>query len=270
MATLVVLAAGVGSRYGKGVKQLAPIGPKGETLMEYSVRDAMAAGFDKAVFIVNVSIYREFSKTVLPRMRAMGMWCDVVLQAIPVYRRKPMGTGQAIMLCRDYISEPFAIINADDYYGKEAYEKAYEYLYGDEHGERYGTIGYSLRNTLSSNGPVTRGVCEMDNAGRLVRIRETKNITMEGGACQGLNGDEIVVVNFWLLPPSFVDRAARGYEQFIQRSDHVNDEYLLPDIVDEMIRKDNVAVDVIRTNARCYGMTYASDVEYVKRNVCEK
>ena len=271
MPALVILAAGIGSRYGKEAKQLAPIGPKGETLMEYSIQDALAAGFGKIVFVINRNIYNEFHATVVPRISKQYIRWAYVVQDIPQGRAKPMGTGQAIMLCRDVIDEPFAVINADDYYGAEAYRKAYAFLCGEA--ERYGMIGYALCNTLSDNGGVTRGVCVMDDAGHLEGIKETKNIKriadrIEDGTGQRFDGDEIVAMNFWLLPSSFIGIVKERYEEFVQRmNDPKQDECLLPNIVDDMIRNDNVVVEVIKTNAMCYGMTHKGDTEAVRKNI---
>lgn len=268
MATMVVLAAGKGARYGKGIKQLAPIGQQGEPLMYYAIQDAMSAGFNKFIFVISREMHDEFFKAVYCRIRTLPVWVMVIYQDTPFYRVKPLGTGEAVILCREYIDEPFAVINADDYYGKQAYEKAYEYLYSNPTAERYGLIGYTLRKTLSDNGSVTRGVCEIDETGRLVRIRETKNIKAEGGTIKGLSGNEIVSMNFLLLPPSFVDVA---YERigkfFLGCNDPEQDEYLLPNILDEMIRRDEIRVDVIKTDARCYGITYESDIDKVRAEV---
>jgi NDP-sugar pyrophosphorylase family protein len=264
MATLVILAAGVGSRYGKGIKQLTPIGPQGETLMELSVRDAVAAGFDRFIFIINSSIIAEFYNTVGKRMEAQGIQYEIVFQSIPLYRNKPWGTTQAVMLCRNYIREPFAVINADDYYGAEAMAKAYTFLI--DNAGQYGMICYTLSNTLWSSGAVTRGICETDSRGNLVGIRETRNITTEGGTVQKFKGTEIVSVNFLLLPPSFFDMASRNFQQYMWRGfDISKDEWLLPDTIDSMIRNDNVNVKIIQNNSRCIGMTYESDTEAVRK-----
>lgn len=262
MPTLVILAAGKGSRFGKGIKQLTPIGPQGETLMEYSVRDGIAAGFDRFIFIINREIYPIFYERVERRITALDIQYIVIFQDIPLYRTKPFGTGQAVMLCREYITEPFAVINADDYYGPEAMRMAHTFLCDNP--EAIGTICYTLSNTLYSSGGVTRGICEIE-AGRLVGIRETKNITTEGGTVQGFKGTEFVVVNFWLLPPSFFDIAERNFVQYgWSEFDIEQDEWLLPEVVDSMIRNDNVNVHVLKNNARCIGMTYESDMDAVK------
>lgn len=263
MPTLVILAAGMGTRYGKGIKQLTPIGPQGETLMEYSVRDAVAAGFNRIIYIINSSIDAEFNRGPMRRMADVKVQQIVIYQDTPCYRTKPLGTAQAIMLCKEHIQEPFAVINADDYYGAEAMGKAYKYLCDNPKG--YGTICYTLRNTLIGSGRVTRGICEIDSAGQLTGIRETKNIIAEGGTVQGYTGDEIVVVNFWLLPPSFVGIAQRNFARHTWAGfDIYNDEWLLPNVIDSMIRNDNIHVDIIKINGRCVGITHESDTEKVR------
>lgn len=268
MATLVVLAAGTGSRYGKGIKQLAQIGPKGETLMEYSVRDAVAAGFDRVIFILNREIYAEFDRGVRQRIADLDIQQIVIFQDIPCYRTKPLGTAQAVMLCREHIAEPFAVINADDYYGAEAYRKAHTFL--RDNAGAYGTIAYTLCNTLWSSGGVTRGICEIDNAGHLVGIRETKNITVEGGTVQKYKGTEIVSMNFWLLPPSFFAMASENFAQYRWAGfDVEQDEWLLPEAIDSIIKNNFINVHVLKTNARCVGITHEKDTEAVKKYLKE-
>lgn len=258
MATLVILAAGVGSRYGKGIKQFEKIGPQGETLMEYSVRDAVAAGFDNIIFVIRPDIYAEFIEI---EQRIKGVRYSIVFQEIPKGRTKPMGTGQAVMLCKEYITEPFAVINADDYYGAEAYRKAYTFLCD---GAGYGMIAYNLEDTLCSNRTVTRGICEIDNAGRLLRIRETKGIKRDDKD-QKYNGREIVSVNFWLLPPSFFDMATDNIKQYIwEEFKPERDEVLLPDVIDSMIRHEKINVNILTDNSYCLGITYEKDTQTIR------
>ena len=248
MATLVILAAGVGSRYGKGIKQFEKIGPQGETLMEYSVRDAVAAGFDNIIFVIRPDIYAEFIEI---EQRIKGVRYSIVFQEIPKGRTKPMGTGQAVMLCKEYITEPFAVINADDYYGAEAYRKAYTFLCD---GAGYGMIAYNLEDTLCSSRTVTRGICEIDNAGYITGIKETRNVT-------GGYKNKIVSMNFWLLPPVFINILADEYDRYKEEE---QDEYLLPDVVDRLIEQKKIKIKMIKINNKCYGMTYKSDKEKVQ------
>ena len=206
---LVIMAAGIGSRFGKGIKQLEPVGPNGEIIMDYSIHDALEAGFDKVVFIIRKDLEEDFRRIIGNRIEKLTQ-VQYAFQALedlpegfvkPKGRTKPWGTGQAVLCCKDLLEEPFVVINADDYYGKEPYVRLHEYLV-QETGEREDQIpvcmaGFTLGNTLSDNGGVTRGICQMDGSGRLTGIRETKNIvkTLDGAAVEGPGGLTPVDVN---------------------------------------------------------------------------
>lgn len=279
--TLVILAAGIGSRYGGGVKQLEPVGPQGEIIMDYSVHDAIAAGFNKIVFIINRKIEQDFYEVIGHRMeerfKALGVKWAYAFQEMtdpPAGRTKPWGTGQAVLSCKGILQEPFAVINADDYYGREAFRKAYDFLAGYEAGEKdhYGMVGYILRNTLSDNGGVTRGICSTDENGSLIGIDETRGIvkTAQGAAAPKgetmcpLDLDALVSMNFWMLPASFVDRLEEGFPVFRQNmSDALKDEYLLPVIVDGLLQAGKARVTVIPTEDSWFGVTYKEDKQSV-------
>lgn len=275
--TLVVLAAGIGSRYGGGVKQLETIGPDGEILMDYSIHDAIAAGFSKVVFIISRKIEQDFYEVIGRRMeerfRALGVkWAYAFqeLVELPEGRTKPWGTGQAVLSCKGIVNEPFAVINADDYYGREAFQKAYAFLtaWKPTEPEEYGMIGYVLKNTLSDVGGVTRGICTTDETGVLVGIEETRNIvkTDGGAAAKTENGlrpldmESLVSMNFWMLSPLFIQRLEEGFPRFrAEMKDPVKDEYLLPVIVDGLLQDGRARVSVLPTEDSWFGVTYKED-----------
>ncbi len=278
--TLVILAAGIGSRYG-GVKQLEAVGPQGEVIIDYSIHDAIAAGFNKIVFIINRKIEQDFYEVIGHRMEArfkeLGVeWAYAFQEMVdaPAGRTKPWGTGQAVLSCKGILNEPFAVINSDDYYGCEAFRKAYDFLvnYTPAAKEHYGMVGYILKNTLSDNGGVTRGVCTTDEKGSLIGIDETRGIVKtadgaaapRGGEMCPLDMDSLVSMNFWMLPPSFLDRLEEGFPAFrANMTDPMKDEYLLPVIVDSMLQADKARVTVIPTEDSWFGVTYKEDKQTV-------
>ncbi len=212
---LVILAAGIGSRFGGGIKQLEPVGPDGEIIIDYSIHDAIKAGFNKIVFIIRRDIEQDFREMIGERIEKLCAKLNVEIcyayqdiDDIPIRkpegRTKPWGTGHAVLACRGIIREPFAVINADDYYGKNGYAKAAKFL---ESG-KYGLVGYILKNTLSDNGGVTRGICSVNADGALTGIDETHDIvkTATGAEANGkpLDLEALVSMNFWCLPASFV------------------------------------------------------------------
>ena len=275
--TLAVLAAGIGSRYGAGIKQLERVGPSGEIIMDYSIHDAIRAGFNRVIFIIRPDIYEDFREVIGDRLeakfRALGVKWDYAFQELtdmPEGRTKPWGTGQAVLACRELLDGPFAVINADDYYGESAYRKAYEFLSGSRPEEpyRFGMVGFILKNTLSDAGAVTRGVCTVDGKGYLTNIVETRHIvkTAAGAEARGpagvrvLDGDSLVSMNMWMLTPAFVDALAGGFERFkAGMADPLRDEYLLPDIVDRMLQAGLATVQVLPSEDRWFGITYQDD-----------
>lgn len=279
--TLVVLAAGIGSRYGAGIKQLESVGRQGEIIMDYSVHDAIAAGFNKIVFIINRKIEQDFYEIIGRRMeekfRALGVKWAYAFQETkdpPAGRTKPWGTGQAVLSCKGILREPFAVINADDYYGREAFCRAYDFLanYVPGEKERYGMVGYILKNTLSENGGVTRGICTTDENGALVGIDETRGIvkTADGAAAprgeemRALDAESLVSMNFWMFPPTFMERLEEGFPMFLAAmTDPVKDEFLLPVVVDDLLRAGRADVTVIPTEDSWFGITYKEDKQPV-------
>lgn len=223
--TLAILAAGIGSRFGGGIKQLEPVGPHEEIIIDYSIHDAIAAGFNKIIFIIRRDIEADFKRIIGERIEKvcapLGVKICYAFQelsdipiSLPEGRTKPWGTGHAILACKGLINEPFAVINADDYYGKDGFRKAAAFLQKG----RYGLVGYILKNTLSDNGGVTRGICNVKD-GRLVGIDETKNIVKtNGGAAangQALPLDALVSMNFWCFPSSFLPVLESGFTLFL-------------------------------------------------------
>ena len=283
---LVFMAAGIGSRFGKGIKQLEPVGPNGEIIMDYSIHDALEAGFDKVVFIIRKDLEEDFRRIIGNRIEKLTQ-VQYAFQALedlpegfvkPKGRTKPWGTGQAVLCCKDLLEEPFVVINADDYYGKEPYVRLHEYLV-QETGEREDQIpvcmaGFTLGNTLSDNGGVTRGICQMDGSGRLTGIRETKNIvkTLDGAAVEGPGGltpvdvNSKVSMNMWGLTPAFLQELETGFVRFLKNltpEEEQKAEYLLPTIIDGLIQEGRARVKVIDTDARWFGVTYQEDKEAV-------
>ena len=277
--TLVILAAGLGSRFG-GVKQLAAVGPGGEAIIDYSIHDAIRAGFTKIVFILRRDIFEDFMETLGHRMEevflAHGVKWEYVFQEmgdVPEGRTKPWGTGHALLACEPVLQEPFAVINADDYYGREAYDKAADFLRRcDPAKDAYGMVGFVLKNTLSDNGGVTRGVCDQDENGMLAGIRETHDIvkTADGAAADGgaLDVESLVSMNLWMLTPAFVARLGDGFAAFrAGMKNPLKDEYLLPEIVDRLLKSGEATVEVLRTEDKWFGVTYQEDLPTVREAI---
>ncbi|MCD8098785.1 MAG: nucleotidyltransferase [Lachnospiraceae bacterium] len=278
--TLVVMAAGIGSRFGGGVKQLEPVGPSGEIIMDYSIYDALEAGFDRVVFIIRKEIEKDFQEIIGVHMQKL-VETAYVFQEVddlpagftnPEGRTKPWGTGQAILCCKDAVKEPFAVINADDYYGKEAFVKIHDYLAQDRPAMGrldFCMAGFKLGNTLSDNGGVTRGVCSQDEAGRLIGVAETKNIVKtEGGAAvqnadgtqTPLAGDRLVSMNMWGFTPEIFDVLESGFADYLANlSDPMKGEYLIPTVVDQLIQEGKADVAVLPSNDKWFGVTYKED-----------
>ena len=275
--TLVIMAAGLGSRFG-GIKQLAPVGPNGEIIMYYSIRDALEAGFDRVVFVIRHELERDFREVIGNRVEAS---CPVSYAyqelddlpapfVCPSERVRPFGTGQAVLACRSLVNTPFLVINADDYYGKTAFRIAHDFLLqnGKERG-KYCMPGFVLRNTLSDNGPVTRGICRVDAEGNLVGITETRGVIRNGpgvvverdGARIPIDPDAVVSMNMWALTPDFFEALEKGFVRFLEglSAQDITSEYMLPVVVDELIRGGKVTVRVERCPDRWFGVTYKED-----------
>lgn len=272
-ATLVVMAAGMGSRFG-GLKQLEPMGPSGESILDFSVYDAKKAGFTKVVFVIKKAIEAEFKEKVGRRIEEK-IAVEYVFQetdrlpagyTCPEGREKPWGTGQAVLCCRDAVTTPFAVINADDFYGPSAFEKIYNQLKADN--GRYCMVGFRLGNTITENGHVSRGVCVAEN-GLLSDICENPKIDsscvseMNGEKIQ-LSPDTVVSMNMWGFGTDFFDFLETDFKAFLDaRGGELKSEFYLPSVVDRLIRDGIKAVDVLVAEDKWYGVTYKEDKDTV-------
>ena len=278
--TLVIMAAGIGSRYGGGIKQLAAVGPNGEIIMDYSIHDAIEAGFDKIIFIIRRDIEEAFREAIGDRIQGicagLGVELGYAFQeldalpagvTLPEGRTKPWGTGQAVLACKDQLDGPFAVINADDYYGKQAFVLLHDFLetYTPEKPGDLCMAGFVLKNTLSDNGAVTRGICRMNVEGYLTGVDETSGIekTADGAQASGkaVDPDSLVSMNMWGLTPEFADMLEQGFVEFFQgiAGNELKAEYLLPIFIDSLLKQGKVSVKVLPTQDRWFGVTYQED-----------
>lgn len=279
---LVIMAAGIGSRFGGGIKQLEPVGPGGEIIMDYSIHDALEAGFNKIVFIIRKDLEADFKEIIGRRIEKIAP-VEYAFQELddlpegyekPADRTKPWGTGQAILCAKKLISEPFIVINADDYYGKEGFKKIHDYLVNemDTEAEVFDICmgGFILGNTLSENGGVTRGVCQVDDDGVLIDVTETYELLRNGDVAEGRDEDgrpvtvpigRHVSMNMWGLAPSFLDELERGFPVFLdeRKAGDIKSEYLLPKIIDKLVRSGRARVKVLETPDKWFGVTYRED-----------
>ena len=272
--TLLLMAAGKGSRYGK-LKQFDGLGPNEEFLMEFSISDALEVGFDHIVVITqksNVDFLREHLEARLPK----GVKIDVLAQEISdlpngleaiASREKPWGTAHAVWTARNVINGPFVVINADDYYGKQAYARAASFVSNDEKGSHFGLVAYTLKDTLSVYGSVSRGVCKQDG-NQLVTVEERIKIEEVDGqiidADTGIKftGDELASMNFWVCRPEIFDHIEHDLRQFIEQGENLEKgEVYLPFVIKEMLQQGKVNVEVIPSESRWFGVTYAADKE---------
>lgn len=287
--TLIIMAAGIGSRFGGGIKQLEKMGPNGEIIMDYSIYDAKAAGFTKVVFIIRRDIEQDFKEIIGNRIAA-HIPVEYVFQdiadlpegfSVPAGRTKPWGTGQAVLCCKGVVNEPYVIINADDYYGREAFVKLHDFLTCHTGGGEkliMGMAGYILENTLSENGTVTRGVCMVDEQGYLKSIHETTGIRADGTGRILCNDEAVqewihprvnVSMNMWAGFPAFLDYLERGFVEFLRGigDDPQKKEYLLPTIVAGLLEEELAAVKVYETQDRWFGVTYLEDKPLVVESI---
>ena len=286
--TLLIMAAGIGSRFGGGIKQLEPVDEQGHIIMDYSIHDAIEAGFNKVVFIIRKDIENEFKDVIGNRIEAVckahSVTVEYVFQDIndipgelPEGRTKPWGTGQAVLAAKDVLTTPFVVINADDYYGKEGFREIHDYLVK---GGQSCMAGFVLKNTLSDNGGVTRGICKMDEYNNLTEIVETSNIVKnaEGAEADGvkLDTESLVSMNMWGLAPEFLKTLESGFQYFFEKvvpENLIKEEFLIPTFIGELLAEGRISVKVLRTNDTWYGMTYKEDVAAVKdsfRDMLEK
>lgn len=278
--TLVIMAAGIGSRFGGGIKQLEKMGPNGEIIMDYSIYDARKAGFNKVVFIIRREIEKDFKETVGDRIAGV-MKVEYVYQeldripsgySVTPGRTKPWGTGHAVLMCKDVVKEPFAVINADDFYGEEAYKIIHDALVNPvKSGCRYDfcMAGFRLGNTLSENGAVTRGICVADKDGYLQSVCETTGIRdVDGKIVYDDNGSDTVAtasscvsMNMWGITPEFFDELEPRFRRFLDEipEGDIKREFYLPTVMDELIREKLAKVRVIPTDGKWFGVTYKED-----------
>lgn len=285
---LVIMAAGIGSRFGGGIKQLEAVGPNGEIIMDYSIYDAIEAGFNKVVFIIRKDIEKDFKEVIGNRMEKI-IKVEYAYQElddlpegyeVPEGRTKPWGTGQAILSCMGIINEPFAVINADDYYGKEAFVKIHEYLVTNRAKSEkldFCMAGFILGNTLSDNGEVTRGVCQVNSEGYLVDVDETsgimesdgKVVTKTDSGIKEIDAKSHVSMNMWGFTPEIMNILDEGFEEFLSElgDNYEKKEYLIPIIVDDLIKKQIVTVKLLETKDKWFGVTYKEDKDAVIKSI---
>lgn len=288
--TLVIMAAGIGSRFGKGIKQLTSFGPSGEIIMDYSIHDAIEAGFEKVVFVIRRSMLEDFKAIIGDRI-AEKIEIAYAFQELedlpegfekPADRTKPWGTGQAILACRGIVDGPFAVINADDYYGKSAFCKVHDYLQNalnaDGGSYHFCMAGFVLKNTLSEHGGVTRGICSINELGELTAIDETKNIMrtktgaavgLPDGSMREVDPECLVSMNFWGFTPDFINELERGFRAFLAGigDKALTAEYLLPTIVDGMLKEKRVELTVLPSEDRWFGVTFQDDIPFVRDSI---
>lgn len=288
--TLVIMAAGIGSRFGERIKQLEPIGPNGELMMDYAVSDALRAGFTHVVLIIRRDIEALVRERIGNRFSRFVKVTYVfqekddlpVRRELAARRSKPWGTGQALLTLRDLGLKSFAVINADDFYGAEAYRVAYDYLSRADNGGKavpeYAMCGFLIQNTLSENGTVTRGICTVKN-GFLTGVEETKELRRDpDGAIRGVyNGENKLVpentpvsMNLWCFTEEYLSALSGQFTEFLNAVDEANanqGEFLVPISVDRLIGEGKCAVRVLEVHEKWFGMTYAQDVEAVRAEI---
>ncbi len=279
--TLLILAAGMGSRYG-GLKQLDPMGPHGETIMDYSVRYALESGYGKVVFVIRRSMEEDFAKLILPRY-ADKIPVQYVFQELDMLpagfsvnpeRKKPYGTAHAILVAKDAIREPFTVINADDFYGRDAFQVMADFLthVPDAKPSTYAMVGYRLDKTLSKHGTVSRGVCQTDDEGFLRTIVENHKVgytdngieNIEEGLMARYDGSEPVSMNFWGFTPDFFNGLNTLFEDFLRKNEqNITAEFPIPDVITHLMRTQAARIKVLHSNAEWFGVTYQEDRTYV-------
>jgi len=282
--TLIILAAGMASRYGS-VKQIQGFGPGGETLMDYSIYDALRSGFNKIVFIIRREFANDFKQIFEPKLKD-SVTIEYVYQEmnsftegvhVPADRKKPWGTAHAVLCAMEKVNEPFAVINADDFYGYDAFKKASNFLESECAADRYAILGYDLLKTLSDNGTVNRGICQVDKEGNLTSIAERINVSMKHGkvVCDDnkepkeLPLNTSVSMNFWCFHPSIFEYTQKLFREFLR--DHIHDpksEFFIPIVADQFI-KDGGVIRVITTHVPWFGVTYKEDAPEVAKKLHE-
>jgi len=281
--TLVVLAAGMASRYGS-MKQTQGFGPSGETIMEYSIYDAIQAGFGKVVFIIReefLDMFKQnFGNKLSSRIEVGYVFQELskyTNRPVPEERKKPWGTAHAVLCCKGTVNEPFAVINADDFYGKDGFLKAYNFLTNGVSEKQYAIIGYELKKTLSDNGSVSRGVCNVDANGNLIDINErTKIFRNEKGiityedesGLHEVSEDSSVSMNFFAFAPNFIDYCEKYFSDFLDKEiNNPKGEFFIPLVVDKVVKNKLADVSVIPTSAQWFGVTYKEDAPDVQASI---
>lgn len=286
---LVIMAAGMGSRYG-GLKQIDPVDEQGHIIMDFSIFDAKRAGFKKVIFIIKKEIEKDFKEVIGNRIEKV---VDVAYAfqdlhnipdgyEVPAGRVKPWGTAHAVLSCKDLIDGPFAVINADDYYGRDAFQKIYDFLSAHEDNEKYcyTMVGYQLENTLTENGHVARGICEMNEAGELVSVTERTRIEKRDGGAAFTEDDgatwttlpegTIVSMNMWGFTEGFLGEIDNGFEAFLEeglKKNPLKCEYFLPTVVSNLLTQDKATVSVLTSEDKWYGVTYKEDKPVVEQAI---
>ena len=280
--SLVIMAAGIGSRFGGGIKQLEPVGPNGKIIMDYSIYDAIKSGFNKIIFIIRKDIEKNFKEVIGNRIEKICKKLNVEVHyvyqelenipsdfKVPKERKKPWGTGHAVLACKDIIKEPFVVINADDYYGKNSFKNMYEFL--SKNNNKFCMVGFKLKNTLSDNGGVTRGICQVDKNDYLTEIIETSDITKIGKKVfaeeNEIDINSNVSMNMWGLTPEFINTLEQGFIEFLEKEvNNIKSEYLLPIFIGELLKENRIKVKVLETKDKWFGVTYKEDKELVKNS----
>ena len=278
--TLLILAAGMGSRYG-GIKQMDAFGPHGETIIDYSIYDAIQSGFGKIVFVIRQDFADHFKEIFENKLKGK-VQTEYVMQELNSYvdsyqvateRSKPWGTAHAVLCAKEVINEPFAVINADDFYGRDAFDKAYHFLTNDVAVDKYCIIGYQLEKTISKNGTVSRGVCQVDSAYNLQSIHERTKIFPEGNKIYYIENtqqvplpdDSVVSMNFWGFDPNVFDFMQDLFKKFLlENAANPKAEFFIPIVADEFIQQGKGDIKVIPTSSQWFGVTYKEDAEGVK------
>ncbi|MBQ5403510.1 MAG: nucleotidyltransferase [Bacteroidales bacterium] len=275
--TLVVLAAGMGSRYG-GLKQIDKLGPSGQAILQYSCYDAARAGFGKVVFVIRRDIEKDFKDVIISKVKK-SINCEYCFQekndlpegfTLPETREKPWGTAHAVLAARKNVMEPFAVINADDFYGKEAYQTIADYFktMPKNTTNQYCMVGYPVKNTLSEYGTVSRGICNTDSEGNLTTVVERTKIIRENGKIVFIEGEEKteiaentpVSMNFWGFTPSFFKHLEDAFKEFLKENiDKPKAEFLIPWVVDKLIKNKIAQTKVLTSEAQWFGVTYKED-----------
>ena len=280
---LLIMAAGIGSRFGEGIKQLTPVGPNGELIIDYSIHYAMQAGFDEVVFVIRKDIEKDFREVIGDRIDKK-IKTKYVFQELtylpagftaPADRKKPYGTGHCILCAQSAIDSPFLVINADDYYGSEGFVKIHDYLVNENNNGKYDMCmaGFKIDNTLSDNGTVTRGICKTDENDMLLSCTETFDIKRnEDGKIYGFdkNKNEVFIedntpvsMNMWGLPKEFMNDLEDRFIEFLKTNNDLKSEFLLPSIINDMLIEKIGTVKVLEVSEKWYGVTYKEDKQYV-------